>query len=98
MIPTERKLSVRQLIIALLRDQDIHEGCWGLSVQFEALGGTVLSPGKSGEKLPGVAVAVSGVTLVPVAVPEDGALDAALVNPLHTKHVQSSVNTKNTIQ
>lgn len=78
----ERRFSVHDLLVALLRDQNIHEGFWGLTVQFEAKGAAVPIAGKPGENLPGLAVAVSGVTLVPAAEGENGAVDASLVNPL----------------
>ncbi|MEG5266328.1 hypothetical protein TRP66_18720 [Pseudomonas sp. JDS28PS106] len=82
MADRERRFSIHDLLVALLRDQNIHDGFWGLTVQFEAKGATVPIAGKPGENLPGLAVAVSGVTLVPAVEGENGAVDASLVNPL----------------
>lgn len=78
----ERRFSVHDLLVALLRDQNIHEGHWGLTVQFEAKGAVVPVLGRPGENLPGLAVAVSGVTLTPAPENESSAVDASLVNPL----------------
>lgn len=79
MVTKERSFSIRDLITALLRDQNIHSGYWGLSMHFTASGTSVSQVG--GARLPGLAVAVSGVTLVPTAEGEDGSIDASLVNP-----------------
>jgi len=84
MTDRERKFSVHDLLVALLRDQNVHEGCWGLTVQFEAKGASVPVAGKPGENLPGVAVAVSGVTLTPAPEGENDAVAASLVNPLRS--------------
>ncbi|MCF5805950.1 MULTISPECIES: hypothetical protein [Pseudomonas syringae group] len=91
MAPKDRKFPIHDLIIALLRDQNIHEGYWGLSVQFEANGVAVPSNAHQGQNLPGLSIGVSGVTLVPAGDGEIGALDASLVNPLKKKHPQTSV-------
>jgi hypothetical protein len=81
MVDKERRFSVHDLLVALLRDQNIHEGFWGLTVQFEANGAAIPMAGKPGENLPGLAVAVSGVTVIPASEGEQGAVDASLVNP-----------------
>jgi hypothetical protein len=90
----ERRFYVHDLTVALLRDQNIHEGFWGLTVQFEAKGATVPIAGKPGENLPGLAVAVSGVTLIPAAEGENGAVDASLVNPLRPVPVRKRAGPK----
>jgi hypothetical protein len=77
-----RKFTVHDLLVALLRDQNIHEGFWGLTVQFEAKGTTILIADKPGTNMPGLAIAVSGVTLISTLESENGAVDASLVNPL----------------
>jgi len=79
MATKERSFSIGDLITALLRDQNIHTGSWGLTMHFTANGTSVTQV--SGTKMPGLAVAVSGVTLVPTAEGEDGSTDASLVNP-----------------
>ncbi|WP_457793213.1 hypothetical protein [Pseudomonas syringae] len=98
MAPKDRKFPIHDLIISLLRDQNIHEGYWGLSVQFEANGAAVPSSAHQGQNLPGLAIGVSGVTLVPAVDGEIGALDASLVNPLKKKHPQTSVEANTTLQ
>jgi hypothetical protein len=47
--------------------------------------------GKTGENLPGLAVAVSGVTLVPAQEGEAGAVDASLVNPIRQARVRKEM-------
>jgi hypothetical protein len=89
-----RKFSIHDLLVALLRDQNIHEGFWGLTVQFEAKGAAIPIAGKPEESLPGVAVAVSGVTLIPAVEGEKGAVDASLVNPLRPVPVKSRTGPK----
>ena len=81
MAENDRVFSIRDLIIALLRDQNIHAGCWGLTVHFNANGTTVALSDQSGVRLPGLAIAVSGVTLVLAKDGEEGSVDASLVNP-----------------
>ncbi|MGV8864549.1 MAG: hypothetical protein ACOH2T_25725 [Pseudomonas sp.] len=98
MTPKERKFPVHDLIIALLRDQNIHDGYWGLSVQFEANGAAVPANGKAGEKLPGLAIGVSAVTLIPAIEGEYGAVDASLLNPLKNRRSRSTVKTTQTLQ
>lgn len=83
----DRNFPVHDLLVALLRDQNIHEGFWGLTVQFEAKGAVLPVTGKPGENLPGLAIAVSGVTLVPAREEEVGAVDASLVNPVRAARV-----------
>jgi len=98
MATKERKFPVHDLIIALLRDQNIHDGYWGLSVQFEANGAAVPANGKSVDKLPGLTIGVSSVTLIPAIESEDGALDASLVNPLKKPRSRSNTLATQTLQ
>lgn len=90
MATKERSFSIRDLITVLLRDQNIHTGSWGLTMHFTANGTSVTQAG--GAKLPGLAVAVSGITLVPTAEGEDGSIDASLVNP--AKEIRVRLPTK----
>lgn len=92
MATKERSFSIRDLITALLRDQNIHTGSWGLTMHFTANGTSITEVG--GAKLPGLAVAVSGVTLVPTAEGEHGSIDASLVNPAKEARVRSLVRPK----
>ena len=94
MADRERRFSIHDLLVALLRDQNIHEGFWGLTVQFEAKGAAVPTAGKPGENLPGLAVAVSGVTLTPAAEGENGAVDASMVNPSRPVAVRKRAGAK----
>jgi hypothetical protein len=98
MAPKERKFPVHDLIVALLRDQNIHEGYWGLSVQFEANGAAVPANGKAVDRLPGLAIGVSGVTLIPATEGEHGALDASLVNPLKASRSRPPAKAHQTLQ
>jgi hypothetical protein len=64
MKPEERKFPIYDLLVALVHDQHIHNGHWGLSVQFEANGAAIPANGKTIDRLPGLAIGVSGVTLI----------------------------------
>ncbi|MBK5407836.1 hypothetical protein JFU58_04680 [Pseudomonas sp. TH34] len=92
MTTKERSFSIRDLITALLRDQDIHTGSWGLNIHFMASGANVKQA--DGAALPGLTVAVSGLTLVPTAHGEDGSLDASLVNPERKNRIRSRAKLK----
>ncbi len=78
----ERSFPVHDLLVALLRDQNIHEGHWGLTVQFEARGAVLPEPSRPGANLPGLTIAVAGVTLILAADGEPGSVNAAVVNPV----------------
>lgn len=92
MITKERSFSVRDLITALLRDQKIHTGHWGLNIHFMANGANVKQA--DGTALPGLTVAVSGLTLVQAVHAEDGSIDASLVNPARQNRVLSLAKPK----
>lgn len=96
MATKDRTFPVRDLIIALLRDQNIHTGHWGLNVHFNATGTTVSTTGQVGAGLPGLAIAVTGVSLVAAKEGGEGSLDASLVNPARTNRARKS--TKHTLQ
>jgi hypothetical protein len=96
MATKDRTFPVRDLIIALLRDQNIHTGHWGLTVHFNASGTTVSPTGQVGAGLPGLAIAVTGVSLVAAKEGEEGSLDASLVNPARTSRPRKP--TKQTLQ
>ncbi|QQQ52334.1 hypothetical protein JJQ97_09020 [Pseudomonas syringae] len=85
------------LLVALLRDQNIHDGYWGLSVQFEANSAAIPASGRAVEKLRGLAIGVSGVTLITATEGEARALDASLVNPLKQSHARSSKKAARTL-
>lgn len=94
MAATERAFPMHDLIIALLRDQNIHTGFWGLTVHFNATGTTVAQAGRPKTALPGLAVAVTGVTLVPAKDGEEGSVDASLVNPAKTARARNPSKAK----
>ncbi|WP_143498987.1 MULTISPECIES: hypothetical protein [Pseudomonas] len=80
-----RAFSIHELLVALLRDQNIHEGYYGLTVQFEAHGTALTLSGRPESNLPGLTIAVSGVTLISVADNEPGSVDASVVNPIRSE-------------
>ncbi|MNM90212.1 hypothetical protein D3C81_1024620 [compost metagenome] len=60
-------------------------------MHFNATGTTISTTGQAETRLPGLTVAVSGVTLVPAKDAEEGSLDASLVNPAKTAKVRKPV-------
>lgn len=96
MATKDRIFPVRDLITALLRDQNIHAGHWGLTVHFNASGTTVSPSGQAGAGLPGLAIAVTGVSLVAAKEGEEGSLDASLANPARTDRARKTI--KQTLQ
>ena len=81
MATKDRSFPIHELLVALLRDQNIHKGHWGLTVHFNASGTTVAATDQPGMRLPGLAIAVTGVTLISAKPGEEGSVDASLVNP-----------------
>jgi hypothetical protein len=77
----DQNFSIPELIIALLREKKIHTGWWGLTMHFSATGTSVAPRDAIGPRLPGLTVAVAGVTLVPAKDGEEGSVDASVVNP-----------------
>ncbi|MNV65420.1 hypothetical protein D3C71_1581120 [compost metagenome] len=94
MANNERNFSIRDLIIALLREQKISSGYWGLTMHFTATGTAFTSTGQPEVKLPGLAVSVSGLTLVPAKDGEEGSIDASQVNPLKSPRRKKRAITK----
>ncbi|MFM0204692.1 hypothetical protein PQR53_33185 [Paraburkholderia fungorum] len=82
-MPTnEHRFSFEELLIALLRAQGIHEGHWTLNVEFAATGTSVRSQAGSTKSVPGLLISVAGATLVRANSAAEGAVEAAVVNPL----------------
>lgn len=77
----DQNFSISELIAALLRDQKIHTGWWGLTMHFNANGTSVVTAEAPSNRLPGLAISVAGVTLVPAQDGEEGSVDASAVNP-----------------
>ena len=90
----ERNFSIHDLIIALLREQKISSGYWGLTMHFNATGTAFASTGQPEVKLPGLAVSVSGLTLVPAKDGEEGSIDASQVNPIKSRRRKKPATTK----
>jgi hypothetical protein len=89
-----QNFSIPELIIALLRENKIHNGWWGLTMHFSATG-TSVAPGDSiGPRLPGLTVAVAGVTLVPAMDGEEGSVDASVVNPSNASRASKAAPSK----
>jgi hypothetical protein len=84
MTEQDQTLSIPELIAALLRDRKIHTGWWGLTMHFSATGTSVVTAGSPAARLPGLAISVAGVTLVPAQEGEEGSVDASAANPAKT--------------
>jgi hypothetical protein len=80
MASKERPFSIQDLIVAL-----IHSGFWGLTVHFDASGTSIAKPGQPELNFPGLAVGVTGVTLIPATANAPGSLDASVHNPAPKK-------------
>jgi hypothetical protein len=78
----EYRLSFDELLIALLHAQGIYEGRWTLNVEFSASGTSVRSQSSPTRSLPGLLVSVVGATLIRADSGAEGAIDAAIANPL----------------
>jgi hypothetical protein len=94
MLGKAQNFSIPQLIIALLREKKIHNGWWGLTMHFSATGTSVASGDSIGPRLPGLAVAVTGVTLVPAKDGEEGSVDASVVNPPNASRPRKAAPSK----
>lgn len=94
----DRSFPVHDLLVALLRDQSIHEGHWGLTVQFEARGAVLPEPRRPGANLPGLTIAVAGVTLVHAGEGEPGSVNAAVVNPVRSTTPREKTKIDRTLQ
>ncbi|VEF10845.1 Uncharacterised protein [Pseudomonas fluorescens] len=73
--------SMHELIVALLIERKISTGFWGVRMHFDVYGSNIASAKEPKAKLPGMAVAVTGLTLVPLTKEEEGSVDASMVNP-----------------
>jgi len=80
--PAERKplaeLSLIELGVLLVKHAGLHEGLFDAGFNFRvAIGGI----GEKAELLPGAAIAVAGVALLPTTIRGPHTVDAAVVNP-----------------
>jgi hypothetical protein len=94
MAEQDQNFSIPELIVALLRDRKIQTGWWGLTMHFSAKGTSVAPKDATGTRLPGLTVAVEGVTLVPAKDGEEGSVNAAVVNPAKASRARKAVPSK----
>jgi hypothetical protein len=77
--PTQIKFTHRELVTALVRQQGIHEGIWGLYVQF-GLSASNMGP-TSDDVLPSAIVPILWIGLQKFDKENNIAVDASKVNP-----------------
>ncbi len=70
-----------ELTTILIRHHGIHRGLWTLSVSFHVQGTNIRTNDPDGQAFPGALVAVQGIGLREVEVPDSLTVDAAAVNP-----------------
>jgi hypothetical protein len=90
----DQSFSIHDLIIALLREKKIHAGWWGLTMHFSGDGTSVAPKDSTGSRLPGLTIAVSGVTLVLAKDGEEGSVDASVVNPPKAASARKAASSK----
>ncbi len=76
----QRTYTHRQLAEILVKDQGIHEGLWGLYVEF-GIAGTNLANPKDGTVNPAAIVPVIRIGIQPFREASSMTVDAAEVNP-----------------
>lgn len=91
---TDKNFSIPELIVALLREKKIHTGWWGLTMHFRADGTSVAPKDSPGARLPGLTIAVAGVTLINAKDGEEGSVDASAVNPAKAIRARKAVSSK----
>lgn len=69
---------------ALIRYNDIHEGLWGIYIEF-GLGAANVGPEPGGDVFPTAIVPVKKIGLQKFEEPSNLAVDAAKVNPIKEK-------------
>lgn len=71
--------SLRELTELLIRDAQVHEGLYDLSIELQITISTFAHP--SSEPLPGALIGVKSVGLMPTSKASSTAVDAGAVNP-----------------
>jgi hypothetical protein len=80
-------VTVDEMIELLIKHHHIHDGLFGLAVQFQfAVGGVGISPN---ETYPGVMLGVSGFGLAPALSEGSRIINAAIVNPKPAKKISA---------
>jgi len=73
--------SHREVAEALIRYNDLHEGLWGIYIEF-GLGAANVGPEQGGDVFPTALVPVKKIGLQRFEEPSNLAVDAAEVNPI----------------
>lgn len=83
-MPETKKMtfSHREVVEALLKKADIHEGLWGIYIEFGLAGANVATPG--GEFTPAAIVGIKSIGLQHYDEVSNLTVDAAQVNPIAT--------------
>lgn len=79
---TQFTFSHREVVEALIKKQDIHEGLWALYVEF-GLGAGNVGPDENALN-PAAIVAVGKIGLLKAETPSNLTVDAAIANPKST--------------
>jgi hypothetical protein len=79
---TQLMFSHKEVVTALLKEQDIHEGIWMLSVQFGMGAANVGADEESGELNPAAIIPVLKIGLQRSDKLNSISVDAAVANPL----------------
>lgn len=82
----EYKFSYKEVVEALIKKQDLHEGIWMLGLQFGIGGINIKNPETKGDPVPAAIVPVVGITLRKKKSLNPLALDASVVNPRSKKN------------
>jgi hypothetical protein len=70
----------KEVVEALIRYNDIHEGLWGLYIEF-GLAGANVGPAPGGDVNPAAVIPILKIGLQRSETPSNLTADAALVNP-----------------
>lgn len=82
-----------ELTTILIRHYGIHRGLWTLTVSFHVQGTNFRSNDLDGTAFPGALLAVQGVGIREVEVPDSLTVDAAAVNPAPGARIQAPTTT-----
>ncbi|MWL91232.1 hypothetical protein [Cupriavidus sp. SW-Y-13] len=76
-----------ELATILIRHHGIHRGLWALTVNFHVQGTNFCASAGDGTAFPGALLAVQGIGIHEVEVPDALTVDAAAVNPTPSSKV-----------
>ncbi len=77
---TQISFTFKEIVEALVKRQDIHEGLWGIYIEF-AFGAANVGNPKDGDVLPAAIVPVQKIGIQRFDEPSNLTVDAAIVNP-----------------